>query len=79
MTRSALASTFGGIVRPDLLRRIQIDDQLELLRLLHGKFSRLRSLQDSVHIGGYAPVDVHEVRPIGHEPASIYTFAVAVH
>jgi len=34
MTLSALASTLGGIVSPDLLGGLQIDHQLKLRRLL---------------------------------------------
>jgi hypothetical protein len=33
----------------DLLRRLQIDDEFELRRLLDGKLGRVDSLQDSVH------------------------------
>jgi hypothetical protein len=47
----------------DLLRRLQIDHQLELRRLLDRQVGRLGSLQDSVHEICDAPVAVHEVRP----------------
>src|SRR4030095_2557847 len=42
----------------DLLRRLEIDHQLKLRGLLHRKFGRLGSLQDSVHEICDAPVAV---------------------
>ena len=39
----------------DLLRRFEIDDELELLRLLHGKVRGLAAFQNLVHVGGGAP------------------------
>jgi hypothetical protein len=63
----------------DLLRRLEIDHQLELRRLLHRQIGRLGSLQDFVHVICDAPVAVREVRPVGHEPTGIYSFSVAVH
>jgi hypothetical protein len=42
----------------DLLRRLQIDDEFELRRLLDGKLGRVDSLQDSVHVICDAPVAV---------------------
>ena len=40
MTRSALTSTLGGIVRPICLAVFQIDDELELRWLFHRKVGR---------------------------------------
>ena len=36
----------------DLLRRLQVDDELELYRLLHGEIGGLSAFQDLVHVGG---------------------------
>src|SRR5215510_10919978 len=36
----------------DLLRRFEVDDKLELYRLLYRQISRLRSLEDFIDIGG---------------------------
>ena len=47
----------------DLLRRLEIDHQLELRRLLYRQIGGLGSLQDSVHVSGCAPVDVRESAP----------------
>jgi hypothetical protein len=52
----------------DLLCRLLIDHQLEFGRLFDGQFSGLGALQDLVHVGGYAPVAVREVRPVGMSP-----------
>ena len=56
--------SFNDLIRPrqhirrnrqaDLLRRLQIDDELELHRLLHGEISGLAAFQYLVHIGGGA-------------------------
>jgi len=62
----------------DLLSRFQIDHQLELRGSLHRHIGRLGSLQDSVHVGGDASVAVREVRPLVHEPTSIYSCSVVV-
>ena len=45
----------------DLFRRFQIDDQLELIWLFHGKVGRLGAFQDSVHVCGYAPVAIRNI------------------
>jgi hypothetical protein len=39
----------------DLLGRFEIDDELELHWLLHGKISRLRAFEDLVHVRAEAP------------------------
>jgi hypothetical protein len=52
----------------DLLGRLQIDDELELLRLLHCKIGRLGAFQNFVHICSGAPVQVVLARAVGHKP-----------
>src|SRR4029453_5533468 len=42
----------------DLLSRLQVDDQLELDRLLHGKIGRFSAFQNLVHVSGDAPIQV---------------------
>ena len=42
----------------DLLGCFQVDDQLELRRLLHGKIGGLGAFQNLVHVGSGAPVQV---------------------
>src|SRR6266542_1658953 len=53
----------------DLLGRFQIDDELELLRLLHREIGWLSTLQNLVHIRGGAAEQVVIVRAVVHEPA----------
>src|SRR5262245_41247149 len=72
MTRSARASTFGGIVSADLLGRFQVDDELELLRLFHRQIGWLGTLEDFVHVCGRAAVQVGRVHAVRHKPASFH-------
>jgi len=51
----------------DLFRCLQIDYQLELIWLLHRQIARLGSLENFVHVIGYARVAVRGVRPVVHE------------
>jgi hypothetical protein len=46
----------GRNCETDLLRGFQIDDELELLGLLDGKFGRLSPFENFVHVGGGTPV-----------------------
>ena len=53
------------------LRRLEVDDQLELRRLLDGKVSRLRPLQDLVRVSGGAAEHVRTVYPIHRKTARV--------
>src|SRR5205085_2614960 len=59
----------------DLLRRLEIDRQLEFRWLLHRQLGRFRSFQDLVDVICYAPITFRDVRPVVHEPG-IYIFPV---
>src|SRR6266498_1916406 len=50
----------------DLLRRFQIDDELELRRLLHGEIGGLRAFEDLIHIRSGAPVQVGNAHAVTH-------------
>jgi hypothetical protein len=63
----------------DLLGGFQIDDELKLLRLLHGEIRWLRALQNLVHVNSGAPVQVEQVHAIGHEPAGFHIHSIAVY
>src|SRR5262245_50270976 len=63
----------------DLPGGLEINDQLELRWPLNRQIAGLGSLQDSVHVVCYAPVAVHDVRPVGHESTGIYSFSVDEH
>src|SRR4029434_8103524 len=52
----------------DLLRGLEVDDQLKFLGLLHREIGRLASLQDFVHVSGDAPIQVNIASAIGHTP-----------
>ena len=52
------------------LRRLQVDDQLELGGLFDREVSGLGSLEDLVNVGGGAPVQVGRVRPIEPPPSA---------
>src|SRR5882724_2583314 len=58
----------------DLLGGFQIDDQLELLWLLHWEISGLGALEDFVHIRSRAPERVVRVCCIAHKPTSFDKF-----
>src|SRR5437870_12495317 len=49
----------------DLLRSLQVDDQLELCRCFHRKVRRLRTLEDPVYEVGGPPMHTCIARPIG--------------
>src|SRR6266849_9075007 len=51
----------------DGLGRPVVDHQLELCGLLDREVSRISPLQDLIHVGGGAPVQVWVIRPKGHE------------
>src|SRR6266481_2756098 len=57
--------------QPQRLRGLEIDNQLELRRLLHGQVARLGTAQDFVDVGSGAPELVRQARPIGHEKAGL--------
>jgi hypothetical protein len=58
--------------KSDLLRGFQIDDELEFLRLLHRKLSRLSAFEDLVHISSGAPVEVGEAHAVAHKPPGFH-------
>src|SRR5262249_34988240 len=59
------------------LRGYQIDDEVELCRLLDGEFAGLRPAQDLVDVYGDASKQVREVRPIRHETSRVCELAPA--
>src|ERR1700754_3513345 len=51
----------------DLFCRLEVNDEFKLRRLLHRQISRFGTLEDLVYVHSRAPIEVIEVRPIGHE------------
>src|SRR2546422_2073664 len=78
ITLSARASTFCGIVTPICFAVLRLITNSNLVGCSTG-IGRLGVLQDLVHVGGYTPVALRLVRPIGHEPTGIYKSPVVIH
>jgi hypothetical protein len=53
----------------DLLGCFQVDDQLELRRLLHREIGWFGTFKNLVHIRSRPPEQIINARPIGHKPA----------
>src|SRR6266436_252331 len=78
--RSASAS-LDHLIRPPQQRRwdrqaeglrgLEVDDQLELRRLLDWEVGRLGSLENAVDIRGSASRKILAVATVGHEPANL--------
>src|SRR6266850_1740106 len=65
--------------QPDLLGRFEIDDELELLRLLYREISRLGAFQNLVHIGGGAPEEVGIAWGVGQKPPVLHILWLPIH
>src|SRR5215471_21097909 len=63
----------------DLLGRLEIDDELELRRLLDRNIAGLGTFQNLVHIHGGAPVQVGNVHAVRHKNAGFYKITLVVH
>src|SRR2546425_9093704 len=64
--------------QPEGLRRLQVDGQLELARLLDGQVTRLRPLEDLVDTHGGPPPEICRVRPVGDGTPGVYTSSLYV-
>ena len=69
ITSSATASSFSGTVEAERLRGLEIDDQLELGRLLDRKVARPCAFEYPVDVMGHAPRHVEEPHAVGHQAA----------
>src|SRR5262245_16523008 len=54
------------------LRCLQIDEEIELGRLLHGQVAGVGPLEDLVHTGGSTAPNIGCARPIRHEAPGLY-------
>src|SRR2546423_879341 len=68
--RDREAKRFGGL---------EIDDQLELRRLLDREVGRLRAPEDLVHVRGGPPPEVLVSRVVAHQTAGLYEEPSLVH
>src|SRR5262249_9081952 len=55
---------------------LEVDDELELRRLLHRQVGGLRALEDPVDVAGCAPQHVRVVRSVNHAPAFLGEVAI---
>src|SRR5262249_362047 len=58
----------------DLFRRFEIDDELELSRLLHREIGWFGAFQNLVNVSGSAAVQVGETRAVAHKAPSLHIF-----
>src|SRR5437660_12659468 len=82
--RSLAARLLNQVVSPrqhrwwngeaEVFGRFQIDHQLELGGLLNGHVAGLGGLENPVDVGSGAPMQISQVRAIGHKPPSIAIF-----
>jgi hypothetical protein len=63
---------------PERLGRLEVDDQLELRRLLDGKVGGFGALEDPIHVGGGLPVGIENARPVRHETPGLHTLPDAI-
>src|SRR5262245_20596290 len=61
------------------LRRLEVDHQLELRRLLDGEVGGLGPLQDLVHEVGKTPPEVDGARPVRHQSPRIREVTMGIH
>src|SRR5262249_9626950 len=54
------------------LRGLEVDQQLEGGWPLYGQVTRLRALQDLIHVSRRTPEQILKVRAIGHESAFVH-------
>src|SRR5262249_18890193 len=66
-------------IEAEPLRCLQINDQLELGRLLYRDVARLRSTKNPVHDVGGAPPQVLKVRSVGHQTSHFDVFSSTMH
>ena len=65
--------------QPERLRRLEVDDQLELGGLLDGQVGGLRALENLIRVDGCLPELGRKVRPTGHEAPGLRLLPVPIH
>src|SRR5262245_7890891 len=69
----------GRDVEAERLGRLQVNDQFQSARKLDGKFARLFTSQNAMHINGGLLNQYLDIRPIRGETALLNEFAPPVH
>jgi len=57
-------------VEAELLRRLQVDDQLEFRRRLNRQVGRLFAFEDAIDVGCDAPINFDQISPIRQQRAA---------
>src|SRR5712692_3066979 len=65
--------------QPERLRRLKVDDQLELGGLLDGQIRRLRPLENLVHVARGAPILLKLVRPVRDKTVCLDKILQTIH
>src|SRR5574341_1637802 len=68
-----------GDRQAERLGSLEVNDQLEFRRLLHGQVSGLGTLENLVHVGSGASEQVGVDRAVGHQAASLRILSQRVH
>ena len=71
ITSSARASSVGGTSRPSALGGLQVDDQLELARLLHGQVRGFCAFENATGIDADPTPPVRKVGTVAHQPVTL--------
>src|SRR5262249_7329810 len=79
ITSSARASRVGGIFDAECHAGDQVDDEIELGRLLNWNIARLGTAQVFIDVVGSARVQVREIRTIRHQTCRFDVLALRVH
>src|SRR5262245_2027050 len=76
-TDNALMPSLDDLIRPGQERRwdrqteglggLEVDDELELGRLLDGEVARLSTFEDLVDVASGAPKQIGDIRAVGHQ------------
>jgi hypothetical protein len=76
ITWSARSSSDCGIVRAERLGDPEVDDQLELGRLLPGQVAWLRAFEDFVHIASNTPGVIAKIVTVRQQSADLREVSV---
>src|SRR3989454_9580668 len=63
----------------ELLRRFQVYDEFELLRLLHREIGGVSAFQNIVDIRSPAPVQVGQTHAVAHKPAGFHKIRTPIY
>jgi hypothetical protein len=74
-----LTKTLNAATSTNLLRRFQIDDELELLRLLDGQIYGLGPFENFIHVDSGAPVQVAQTHAVTHKRAGFHSSSAFVY